>query len=146
MTGLTILWIIVTLVAMVVEIVTQALVSAWFAVAGFATMILAYLGFPLPAQLICFFVVSIFSFVFIRRYLIPYTQVKVVPTNVDRLIGQEAQVTKELPIRGRGEVRVNGQYWTALCDDPETSVPANGRVLIRSIQGATLIVSLIDEE
>jgi len=146
MTGLTVLWIVVTLIAMVAEIATQALVSVWFVVAGFVTMVLAFMGFSLPAQLICFFVVSIFSFSFIRRYLIPYTQVKVVPTNADRLIGQEAQVTKELPARGRGEVKINGQFWTALCDDPDLKVPVDSRVLIRSIQGATLIVSLIDEE
>ena len=145
MTGMTVLWIIVTLVAVIVEIATQALISTWFAVAGFVTLILAYLGFPVVVQLVCFFVVSIFSFVFIRRYLIPYTQVKIVPTNSDRLIGLEAQVTKELAPHSRGEIRVNGQYWTALCDDPDQNVSIGSRVIIREIQGATLVVSLIDE-
>ena len=144
--NMVIVWIIVTVAAAVVEIATQALVSTWFVVAGFAALLLAALNWPIWSQLVAFIAVSVFSFVFIRRYMIPYTQVKFTPTNFDRLIGQEAKVTREIPIRGRGEVVINGQFWTARSDDPEKVVPAERSVLIRAIEGASMIVSLIDEE
>ena len=143
---MTILWLIVTLVAIVVEVATQALVSVWFAVGGMVTLLLAYFKVPVLFQVLAFFAVSVVSFYTIRRYLIPYTQSKFVPTNLDRLIGAEAVVTRELALRSRGEVKINGQYWTARCDDPERTVAVDSSVLIRAIEGATLIVSAIEED
>lgn len=144
--SMSLIWIGVALLATVVEIATQQLVSIWFAVAGFITFVFAYLGFSIGIQLLVFAFVSAASFILIRRYLMPYIQTRFVPTNVDRLIGQEAVVTRELPLRGRGEVRVLGQFWTAQCDDPEQRVEVDQPVLIRAIEGATLIVSAIEEE
>jgi len=143
---MTVVWIVVTIAAVIVEIATQALVSTWFAVGGFAAFVLAWCGVDLSLQMAAFLGVSAFSFFFIRRYLIPYTQVKITPTNLDRLIGQEAVVTREMPPRGRGEVKVNEQFWTARSDDPEQAVPVSCNVVIRAIEGATLIVTPIDEE
>jgi len=143
---MTIFWIIVTLVAVIVEIATQALVSTWFAVAGLVALALAYFGFPAPIQVAAFFAVSVFSFALIRRYVIPYTRVKFIPTNSDRLLGQEAQVTKEIMPRARGEVTVLGQVWSARSDDPAITFNVDEVVTIRAIEGATLIVSALDDE
>ena len=143
---MTVIWIVVVLAAAVIEIATQAMVSTWFVVGGLVAFVFSYLGLPIPLQLVAFFAVSIFSFAFIRRYLIPYTQTKFTPTNLDRMIGQEGAVTKEIGSRSRGEVHINAQYWTARCDDPERTLPVGSHVIIRAIEGATLIVSAIDED
>ncbi|MCL2498271.1 MAG: NfeD family protein [Symbiobacteriaceae bacterium] len=143
---MTILWIVVALIAAVVEMATQALVSIWFSVAGVVAFVMAYFNMPLPIQLLSFAVVSIASFLVIRRYILPFTKVKIVPTNVDRIIGMEVFVTKEIPRRGRGEVRAHGALWSARSDDPDIVISEGSSVIVRAIDGATLLVTLIEDE
>jgi membrane protein implicated in regulation of membrane protease activity len=142
---MTILWLIVTVAAAVIEIATEQLVSVWFVVGGVVAFVLAWLGFPPIMQVVAFAALSAFGFALIRRYLAPYVKSQFTPTNVDRLIGTEAVVTKRIQARGRGEVKVNEQYWTARGEDPETPLEEDSVVVIRAIEGATMIVFPLEE-
>ena len=139
-------WILVMVVAIIIEISTQQLVSVWFAIAAFCSFILAYLHFPFEIQLMTFVVVSVASFLLVRRYLKPYIQTTVVPTNTDRLLNQEAIVTRAITAHGRGEVKVFGQFWTARCDDPSVTLDIGQSATVLAIEGATLIVKLSEED
>ena len=50
-----------------------------------------------------------------RKYLLKLLQVKKTSTNIDRIIGMKALVTKD--IKDVGEVKVDGKIWTAVSDD-----------------------------
>ena len=50
-----------------------------------------------------------------RKYLLKLLQVKKTSTNIDRIIGMKALVTKD--IKDIGEVKVDGKIWTAVSDE-----------------------------
>ena len=146
MDALSLAWVLVMVMAIIIEISTQQLVSVWFAIAAFFSFVLAYLHFPFEIQLMTFVVVSVASFVVVRRYLKPYLQSTVTPTNTDRLIDQEAVVTRAISSHERGEVKVLGQFWTARCDDPSTTLSIGQSATVLAIEGATLIVKRSEED
>ena len=142
---MTVVWIIVTIIAIIVEVMTQQLVSIWFVVAGIICTVLAWLLVPAPLQMLAFVIISTVSFMVAKRYLQPYVASKVTATNADRVIGQEGIVTRDLVTHQRGEIRVNGQFWTARSDDPELRIKEGTPVTIRAIEGATLIVVPLED-
>ena len=54
-----ILWIILVVVAVLLEAATMALVSIWFAAGALAAVVAAALGFPLWVQIAVFLIVSL---------------------------------------------------------------------------------------
>ena len=68
---------------------------------------------------------------------------KPVPTNLDRIIGKQAEVTKEIKPNHYGEVQVFGKVWTATSDD---SFDVGDKVIVDSIDGVKLIVRKEEEK
>ncbi|MBI3909793.1 MAG: NfeD family protein [Armatimonadetes bacterium] len=62
-----------------------------------------------------------------------------VPLNVDSLVGKIGIVQEAIDsIHGQGLVKVQGQVWRAVADEP---IAAGERVRVRAIEGTRLIVS-----
>ena len=62
---------------------------------------------------------------------------KIVPTNLDRVIGQIAEVTREIKPNHYGEVEIFGTTWTASSRDP---LAVGERVKVLKLDGVKLIV------
>ena len=63
-----------------------------------------------------------------------------VPTNLDRVIGETAQVTETVDNeRATGTVYVDGKTWTARSADG-TVIPAGSQVEIERMEGVKLLV------
>lgn len=141
-----ILWLVITVVAVVLELVTLSLVFAMIAVGslvgGLGTWLL---GGPVWLQVVVAAVLS-GLLVFVIRPLLYRLLVHGRPrelTNVDALAGMTARATA--PFReGTGYARLdNGETWSARLDDAHEAdrVDVGARLVVVGIRGATAVVA-----
>lgn len=110
--GLTI-WLIITVILIVVEIITLGLTSIWFAGGAFVAGLISLTGAHWLVQLLVFAVVSTLLFVFTRPFAAKHLMKNVEKTNVDSLIGKEGIVKQEINnLEARGVV--NFRAWNGL--------------------------------
>lgn len=139
---LPILWLAVVLVAIVVEAVTNDLVSLWFAVSAFVIMLVSFFWQNLVGELIVFILLTVALVITARPFLKRYLKVNEVKTNVDTVIGRIAIVTAPMEKFGRGEVKLDAAYWTAITDDNE-QINIGDKVEVLAVEGVKLIVKKI---
>ncbi len=140
------LWLVITVAAVVLELLTLNLVFLMIAVGslvgGLGTWLL---GWPWALQVVAAALLSAALVFGIRpllyRLLVHGRPVEL--TNVDALTGMPARATT--PFReGTGYARLdNGETWTARLDDAHEEVPvdAGTRLVVVAIRGATAVVA-----
>lgn len=137
-----IIWLAIFIVMLVIEGFTMGLTTVWFALGALVAMIMDLCGAPLTPQIIVMAAVSAVSFVvcmiWIRPKLDSLHRANVQKTNADRVIGLEGVVTVPIdPIEGKGQVKVEGQIWSAKSD---SKIDEGVTVKINAIEGVKLIV------
>ena len=138
-TVLILIWFIVILVAAFIEINTMDLTSVWFSIGALIAFVLALLAQPPVLQVLAFVIVSVILLVSVRPIAKNYFRTNLVNTNADRLVGRVAICTKEIRTGERGEVKIDGQFWTAVTSGDD-SVLVDEKVEILAIEGVKLIV------
>ena len=109
-----IIWLVITGLFLVLELMTAALCSIWFAAGSAAALIACVLGGPLWLQILLFFVVSAVCFVLLYPRIKRHINQKKTPTNADMTIGQVCVVTQVIDnVSGTGSVTTGGKTWTA---------------------------------
>jgi membrane protein implicated in regulation of membrane protease activity len=140
-------WFIIFLIALGVELLTTALISIWFAIgAGFA-LGASFMGASLTVQGVVFIGMSVLYLILTKPYAEKYLLRKsdVQKTNVDALVGLKCYVTSEISnLDGKGEVKLDGKFWTARHID-DTIIPISELVVVERIEGVKLIVSKAKE-
>ena len=137
-----IIWLIVFVVMLIIEAATTALATIWFAAGALVAMIMDLCGAPHNLQIIVMAAVSVVTFVicmiWIRPKLESLRRANIQRTNADRLIGMEGVVIVPVnPVEGKGQVKVEGQVWSAKSED---AIKEGTKVKIRAIEGVKLIV------
>ena len=130
-------WFIACLFLIFIEISTINLVSIWFAIGAFFSMVLAIFIDNLLLQLLVFITVSIIALLITKPVVNKFKKNDVVPTNVDRVIGKRAEVIKKITPDEYGEVKVLGAIWTATSD---TVLNVSDKVIVKKIDGVKLVV------
>ena len=140
MNAVSIAWAIAAVAFVAVEAMTAALVSVWFIGGAVAGLIASLLGASPIAQVILFFTVS-GALLALLRPIAKRSAIHRVPTNADRVIGQDAIVSEAIDdLLGQGAVRADGKEWSARSTDG-TKIPAGSVVRIDRIEGVKLFVS-----
>lgn len=138
-----IFWLAAMIIFGVVEAATVGLVSIWFAVGALAALAAAALGGPVILQVVIFVAGSLITLLIIRPLAAKYINGRRVPTNADRVIGQEAVVTEAIDnLNAKGQVKVAGAPWTARSQD-DSPIPAGTTVKVLRIEGVKLYVTPI---
>lgn len=133
-------WIVMLVVFIVLEAATVQLVSVWFALGALAALIAALLHAGPLVQVIVFIAVSAISFAATRPLVKKFSSGRIQKTNADRCIGDTAIVTEEINnLQAKGQVRVNGNVWTARNESDEI-IPEGEKVTVIKIEGVKLIV------
>lgn len=130
-------WFAACLFLIFVEISTVNLVSIWFAIGAFFSMLLAIFVDNFLIQLLVFIVVSIISLLITKPLVNKFKKNDVEPTNVDRVIGKKAEVIKKITLDEYGEVKVLGSIWTATSD---TVLNVSDKAVVKKIDGVKLVV------
>lgn len=138
-----IIWLVLLLLFAGGEAATVGLTSIWFAAGALVALIAALLGAGVGIQIVLFLVVSLLCMAAVRPLARRHLNNKVEPTNADRAIGAEAQVTEDIDnIHGKGAVIIRGVTWTARSEDG-ASIPAGTMVKVLRIEGVKVFVERI---
>ncbi len=131
-------WGILLAITVVTEILTVQMVSLWFAVGSLLSLILAWLGAPLWAQITVFLATTVLLLIFTKD--IAKKIFKTQKTNYELEIGKTATVTEEIDNdRQTGRATLSGVSWMARSADGSV-IPADSIVTVMEIDGAKLIV------
>ena len=135
------LWLVILILAVVVEMSTTQLVCIWFAGGALVGLIAHFLNAPLWLQVILAAAVTLVLLISTRPFVKRFLQKKETPTNADRVIGQTAVVTERIDnVLEQGRVTVLGSDWRAKSADSEP-IDASVRVKVEKIEGVKLIVT-----
>ena len=134
----TIIWLVITVLALIIEGSTAGLTTIWFAVAGAVSFVLSLFSTNVYVQIVVFFLVSILLLVFTRP-IIKKTLVKQKEkTNADKIIGEKALVIEEInEFAGTGQIKISGAVWSAKANDV---IAKDEKVIIKETKGVHAIV------
>ena len=135
------IWIAVIVLAVIIEMLTDQLVSIWFAPGAMVATILDFCEVDIIWQVIVFLVISIVGIVLAKTVLEKYfPKSGDTKTNIEAIIGEKCVVTEKIDnFASCGLVKVNGQIWSAR-SVIENGVFEVGEILIVvAIEGVKLI-------
>ena len=136
------IWLILTIVFTLIEIFTFGLTTVWFAIAALIMIFVSFLPIPFVYQVIIFLVISSTLLIFTRPIAVKKFKTGRVKTNVDSLAGQQALVIKQIGEFNAGEIKVNGQVWSARSED-NTVIDEGNKCEILRIEGVHAVVRII---
>ena len=145
-----ILWAVLGAILIVAEIFTAGFVLFWFGIGALAAAFAALVGIDsLALQFLIFAVVSISLTAASRTFFVKYFSREQtgdsLKTGVDSLPGKLGTVVSSS--RGamhEGAVKVFGSTWTAYPAEGEAPLEAGERVMVESVQGASIYVRRVD--
>ena len=124
-----IVWVVIFVLAIIIEFSTQELVSIWFA--------LAACGIEFYWQIVVFAGVSLVTFILSQIFLKDKIKVRSSATNADSLIGSEILVSKAVSPNEPGEGKVRDVTWTIISDE---EILKDEMAVIKEIKGNKLVV------
>lgn len=138
-----VIWLVVTVVAVLVECTTSDLVSVWFIPGAVVTMILSYFVPVFWIQAIVFVSVSTVLLI-LSRTVFKETlskRQKTLKTGAYALEGMPALVEEDIDNAAEvGAVKVNGQLWTARMEPDSDTAKKGEHVEVVRVAGSKLIV------
>ncbi len=137
-------WLAIIIIAIVVEVFTEQLVSIWFIPGALVSIVFDLCDAKFVWQLLVFLALSIIGIVIGKKFLSKYKSNNLQKTNIDAIIGEKCIVTEKIDnFAGCGQAKVRGQIWSArgvLEDD----VFEPGEILqVVAIEGVKLICKKI---
>lgn len=136
-----IIWLALTAVLLIIEIVTLGLTTIWFAAGALFAFFAALLGMNQGIQIGVFVVVSVVLLFFTRPLAVKYLNTKTIKTNTEALVGKTARVIVDINnLKSQGQVVINGLEWTARSSDDTVIFKIGDAVTIVGIEGVKLIV------
>ena len=134
-------WLVLLVIFLAVELATMGLTTLWFAGGALAAFLVSLAGGSLTLQVVVFIAAAVILLIFTRPFAVKYINQNRVKTNADSLIGETTVVTEAIDnLAGAGQVRVNGQIWTARSSEEDREIPEGTRVRILEISGVKLMV------
>ena len=137
-----VIWLILLIISLVIEAATMGLTTVWCAVGCLVALIMDLCHADVVAQIVVMAIVTVVSFIVCIIWIKPVVDArrmgKIQPTNADRVIGHEGVVIVKIdPVAGKGQVKVDGQIWSAKCD---VSVEEGAKVKVLALEGVKAVV------
>lgn len=136
-------WFIIFLVLLLIELVTINLVTIWFAIGAVTALATACITDNVTIQIVVFIIISTISLLVTKPVIKRLRTRKIIPTNLDRVVGKIGVVTKEITKDNYGEVKVDGSIWTATS---KKKIKKDSQVKVLKIEGVKLLVEKVEEE
>ena len=137
-------WVILLVLAVIIEIATTDLTSIWFAAGALFALILNLFVEDnlIWLQVMIFAIVSIASIIIFKPLMKKKFNAAVVETNANALIGKTVIVVSAISLHNPGSIKVEGIEWTAKTE--EESFEPGDLVEIVNITGNTMLVKSIE--
>ncbi|MDO9577063.1 MAG: NfeD family protein [Candidatus Cloacimonadales bacterium] len=140
------IWVAIGIICLIIEIFTPGFLFMSFGIGAIITGVLVWMtDVSIPLQILIFAIITFIVFLFTRKISKRLISDESVPTNVDALKGKQGTVVKEIPVDGRGYVKVGGEEWSAISSKNE-KIKIGKKVIIQKIEGNKLIVAEADKK
>ncbi len=139
------IWMILGIGFIIVEIFDPAFFFISFGIGAILTSLLSmlpFIGNSIPLQILSFAIFSFISFLFMRKLGRKVLSHPGSETNVFALKGKQGVVTKDIPLDGKGYVKIGGEEWVAV-EENQQAVELDAKVTIVGIEGNKVIVKKI---
>jgi len=132
-------WLLAAVLLLLGEAATNALVFLMPCGGAAVAAVLAALGAPWYGQLAGFVIATLSLFAFLRPVALRRQSGPGLRTGAAALVGQQATVTTRVD-EHRGQIRLEGQIWSARALDPDRIFEPGEPVHVAAIDGATAVV------
>ncbi len=141
-----IVWLSLMILFMVVEGVTVAIVSVWFAVGALVSLVASVLGAPLWLQIVLFLLVSALCLALLRPFARKHFNVGRARTNVESVAGTSGIVTEAIDnIKACGHVKLGTVVWSARSTSGQP-IPQGTLVRADRVEGVKVFVTPVSEK
>lgn len=132
-------WILVAILCGAIEIFTAGFWFLWLAIAGVVVALLVQFGLlpSLELQLLIFALITLLLIIFTRPLVMKFVKSNDAVSNVKALIGQHGITISRIVPMQFGQVKVNGEIWTAISEE---ELEENTRIEVIGIDGVKLLV------
>ncbi len=138
-------WVTIGVICMIIEIFTPGFLFMSFGIGAIITGLFSLIPFiKLPFQILVFAIVTFLVFISMRKFSKKLISETSQETNIFALKGKTGIVTKEIPVDGRGYVKIEGEEWSAVSQN-NTQIKKGEKVLIETVEGNKIIVSIKKE-
>ena len=136
------IWIVIAVVALVVEATTTSFFTLYFGIAAAICAVLAGVGVDVPIQILAFAALSVGGVYLTRPWLVRMagTDTPAVPMGAEAMRGRIGVVTAPIGQLEPGQVRVNGEIWSARSYFEHEAIPQGSRVEVVESRGVTALV------
>jgi len=132
-------WILIAVLCGVVEILSAGFWFLWLSLS--ALLVAAGVSLKwlvnLPAELLVFALITLIFIVFTRPLVLKLVKSNDVISNVNALIGQHGICTTIISPMNFGQVKVNGEIWTAAAAE---DIDIDVRIVVVGVDGVKLVV------
>jgi membrane protein implicated in regulation of membrane protease activity len=136
------LWTGLALVMAIGEMFTAGFFLLPFAIGAGAAAVLAWLGVAVLPQWLVFFGVTLFAFVYLRRFIRRQDELAPAQVGANRWANSVGLVLEDIdPVAAKGMVRIGSEEWRATASTP---IPAGTQVVVHEVRGARLVVSPVE--
>ncbi|MCL2410372.1 MAG: NfeD family protein [Treponema sp.] len=140
------IWLGLVILFVLIEAMTYGLTTIWFALAGVITIFLSFIPtLAFEFQALIFLGLSSIFLIFTRPLAIKKFKTGKEKTNIDSLVGKHALVIKKIAEFERGEIKLNGQIWTARTEDGST-LEEKTKCEVMRFEGVQAIVKNLSTE
>ncbi len=133
-------WVIVALVFGAVEVFTTGFWFLWLSLSAFIIAFATQIGWMdnLNFQLLMFSCFTLLFLFFTRPIVVRFIKSNDTPSNVNALVGQKGKVIEPIDPLHYGQVKVNGEVWTAMSTE---QIEADTHIIVTGIDGVKLVVT-----
>lgn len=135
------IWIIIGIILLIIEFFTMGFVAIFFAIAAIATGIVSIFTDSISIQLLVFCLTSLITAAFGRPVLKKFFKIdeESQPSNVHAMVNKNGVVVKDITKSQYGQVKVNGDTWTAVSSDGSELLEGT-EVNVLAVDGVKLVV------
>lgn len=141
-----ILWLVLCGVFLIAEIFTVSFLLFWPGIGAFLAFITSLFTDEFVIQLAVFVISSILMIIFTKPLIKKIFKNKDnTKMNNNSIIGKTGIVVKDInTIEAKGQVKVNGELWSAFSSDPREIIKKDSTVIVEDLEGVKLKVKKID--
>lgn len=137
-------WLIAAGVFFIGEMMTVGFLIFWFGIAALIAMAVSFITSNIIIQMTVFIISSIILLFSTKPFVKKFANTKTTATNVFSIIGKKALVIEDIDsIHSTGQIKVNGEIWSAKAEDEGIVIPKDSEVEIKNISGVKAIVTPI---
>ena len=139
------IWLGLFVLAIIIEAITQDLVSIWFSVGALVAMCVSNF-MPYWGEIIVFSVISVAALIGTRPLVRKMMFRQERSTNTDEFVGQRLKAISDIDKYEAGSVKLNGITYTAiLMEDSDEAISKDSLVEVVAIKGNRVVVKKIEE-